>query len=121
MSPVLAGLGAAVAFASATLSTARVSRIIGPTSTVAAVLSVGLVVIVIAVLVSGPPHHLHASSVWWLVCAGVCNVAGFLLAAQFAALTVLVAYVFLGERPGRVQLTGLALIIIGVTALSTQQ
>jgi multidrug transporter EmrE-like cation transporter len=40
------------------------------------------------------------------------------LASQFAAVAAVGAYVLFGERLGRVQLTGVAMILAGVAALS---
>jgi drug/metabolite transporter (DMT)-like permease len=68
-----------------------------------------------------------------VVAAGLCEVAGFyaftfgarhgiavaaVLSSQFAALTLLGAYVFFGERLGRTQLAGVGTLLAGVALLS---
>jgi drug/metabolite transporter (DMT)-like permease len=80
---VLGGLGAAVAWAAATLSSTRASRLLGPGSTLAWVMLVGLAVAGPLVLVAGgdPPGR---DDLGWLVAAGVGNVVG--LGFQYAGL-----------------------------------
>ena len=68
-----------------------------------------------------------------VVASGLAEVVGFasfaagarhgiavtaVLASQFAAVAAVGAYVLFGERLGRVQLTGVAMILAGVAALS---
>ncbi len=68
-----------------------------------------------------------------IVASGVAEVAGFyayawgarhgiaiasVLASQFAAITIIVAWLLFKERLGRLQLAGVLLLIIGVSALS---
>jgi drug/metabolite transporter (DMT)-like permease len=72
---ILGGLGAAVAWATTTLCSARASRTIGALPTLAWVMLVGLVPAGIAVLVAGGSAP-HGSSIGWLALSGFGNVAG---------------------------------------------
>jgi len=76
----LGGLGAAFAFAGATLCSARSSRLIGPASVLTWVMLVGLVVTAPALAAAGPPEGLTAVFTGWLVVSGAGNVAGLLVA-----------------------------------------
>ncbi|MCU1449458.1 MAG: rane protein [Acidimicrobiales bacterium] len=89
MLAVLGGLGAALAWAVATLCSARASRAIGATATLAWVMVVGLVVITPALALSHLPTRLDASAIGWLALAGVGNVGGLL-------------FVYAGLRVGKV-------------------
>src|SRR2546425_10416860 len=84
MIAVLGGLGAAVLFATATVSAARGARMVGAESFVAGVLTVGLLIALPFIAVGGKPAGLDASSLGWLALSGVGNVAGLLL--DYAAL-----------------------------------
>lgn len=75
MIAILGGLGAAVAWATTTLCSARASRTIGAVPTLAWVMLVGLVPAGIAVLVAGGSTP-HGSSIGWLALSGFGNVAG---------------------------------------------
>ena len=80
MLAILGGLGAAVAWATTTLCSARSSRLIGPPAVLSWVMAVGLVVTAPAAIARGIPAQLHVGgTVGWLVLAGVGNVAGLLL------------------------------------------
>lgn len=83
MIAILGGLGAACAFAIATLSASRGARMIGPRSFLAGVMLVGLVVTLPAVAARSIPH-IDAADAGWLVLSGSGNVAGLLCA--YAAL-----------------------------------
>jgi len=72
---ILGGLGAAVAWATTTLCSARASRTIGAVQTLAWVMLVGLVPAGIAVLAASGSSP-HGSSIGWLAAAGFGNVAG---------------------------------------------
>jgi drug/metabolite transporter (DMT)-like permease len=72
---ILGGLGAAVAWATTTLCSARASRSIGSLATLAWVMLVGLVPAVAAVLATGGAAP-HGSQIGWLALAGLGNVAG---------------------------------------------
>jgi drug/metabolite transporter (DMT)-like permease len=80
---ILGGLGAACAFAAATLSASRGARMIGPQSFLAGVMLVGLVVTLPAVAAGGVPH-IGGTDAGWLALSGCGNVAGLLSA--YAAL-----------------------------------
>ena len=86
MIAVLGGLGAAVLFATATLSAARGSRLVGAESFLAGVMTVGLVIALPIVASGGAPAGLDARSFGWLALSGIGNVAGLLL--DYAALRV---------------------------------
>jgi drug/metabolite transporter (DMT)-like permease len=128
MSPVLAGLAAACAFASATVIVSELSRSIGTGRTVSVSLSLGFVVIAIGATVTGTPHA-DAATVFWLSSAGVTSMAGFALAsAAFrhgglgiavpvisseGAIAALIA-IAAGEPLGGIVAAGLAVAAIGV-------
>jgi drug/metabolite transporter (DMT)-like permease len=76
---ILGGLGAALAWAVSTLCSSRSSRLIDPSSVVAWMMLVGLVITVPAAAASGVPARLDAGSAVWLVMAGVGNVGGLVL------------------------------------------
>ena len=76
---VLGGLGAAVSWAVTSLTAARASRLIGSYSTLAWVMLTGLVVVAPVALAQGKPEGLDATSISWLVVAGLSNVGGLLL------------------------------------------
>jgi drug/metabolite transporter (DMT)-like permease len=79
MIAVLGGLGAAAAWAIATLCSSRSSRIIEPLAVVALVMLVGLVITAPIAAVEGVPARLDAESATWLVISGGGNVAGLVL------------------------------------------
>jgi uncharacterized membrane protein len=73
---VLGGLGAAGAWAIATLCSSRSSRIVDPAIVVAWVMLIGLLIAGPIALAEGVPSHRPASAWLWLVLAGAGNVAG---------------------------------------------
>jgi drug/metabolite transporter (DMT)-like permease len=77
---ILGGLGAAVMWATSTLTSSRSSRIIGPSSTVAWMMLIGLVCAVPLAAVSGPMPAVTPALGVWLVGSGVGGVVGLLLA-----------------------------------------
>jgi drug/metabolite transporter (DMT)-like permease len=77
---ILGGVGAALAFAAATLCNSRSSRMIGPTALVAWIMLLGLLLVAAPVALAGVPDDLDAGDGAWLAVAGVGNVAGLLLA-----------------------------------------
>lgn len=83
MIAILGGLGAAFAFAIATLSASRGARMIGTRSFLAGVMLVGLVVTLPVVVTRSAPH-IGGADGGWLVLSGCGNVAGLLCA--YAAL-----------------------------------
>jgi drug/metabolite transporter (DMT)-like permease len=79
MLAILGGLGAAFAWATATLCSSRSTRMIGEGAVLAWVMIVGLV-LVTPVLVAGPgPGDVSGADVAWLVLSGVGNAGGLLL------------------------------------------
>lgn len=79
MIAILGGLGAAVAWALSTLCSSRSSRLIEPSSVVAWMMLVGLVITVPAAALSGVPARLGPGSGGWLAAAGAGNVGGLVL------------------------------------------
>lgn len=79
MIAIVGGLGAALAFAAATLLNARTSRIIGASSLLAWIMVVGLVALAPALLIGGAPD-VDGPALRWLALAGLGNVAGLGLA-----------------------------------------
>ena len=82
MIAIVAGLGAALCWASATLCAAQASRIIGAWSVLAWVMLIGLTITAPVAAFSGIPRELHGTEVVWIVLAGAGNVAGLLLAYE---------------------------------------
>jgi drug/metabolite transporter (DMT)-like permease len=79
MIAILGGLGAAVLWASATLTSSRAGRLIGPTSTVAWMMLVGLVVATPLAALSGPVPAFTPALTAWMAGSGLGGVAGLLL------------------------------------------
>ena len=79
MIAILGGLGAAAAWALSTLCSSRSSRLIAPTSVVAWMMLVGLVIMVPAAALSGVPARLGPGSGAWLAASGAGNVGGLVL------------------------------------------
>src|SRR5438876_797526 len=139
MFAILGGLGAASAFAAATLCSSRSIRILGPSSVLAWVMLVGLMVTGPFAVRDGIPAQLTAAQLGWLAFTGCGNVLGLLLAyaglrlgrvgiaiaavlaSQFGALAGVVAYLLFRERLARVQLAGVTAIVVGVGTLSVLQ
>jgi drug/metabolite transporter (DMT)-like permease len=86
MLAVLGGLGAALAFATATLCNARAARMIGAGPLLAWVMLVGLLLVAPVVAVREVPDDLDADAVRWLALAGAGNLLGLFLA--YRALTL---------------------------------
>ena len=82
MIAVLGGLGAAVCWATGTLSAARASRLVGARSVLVWVMIVGFVVTAPIAAASGVPAGLGARELGWMAVAGAGNVAGLLLAYE---------------------------------------
>ncbi len=85
MVAVLGGLGAALAWAVATLCSSRSARLIGAPSVLAYVMLVGLALTLPPALVDGIPRGLDTEALLLLAVAGAGNVLGLLLA--YTALT----------------------------------
>jgi drug/metabolite transporter (DMT)-like permease len=86
MLAILGGLGAALAWTATTLTAARGSKLIGPYSFLACIMSVGMLIAGPAVLVSGIPSGLDSHMIGWLVVAGSGNVVG--LISQYHGLRI---------------------------------
>jgi len=78
MIAVLGGLGAAVAWALATLAGARAARVIGPWSTTALVVFIGLLVTLPVLLLEPPAEALTAQGLAWLTVAGLGYAVGMI-------------------------------------------
>jgi drug/metabolite transporter (DMT)-like permease len=78
MLAILGGLGAALAWAATTLVAARATRLIDTRSLLASVMTVGLLVVVPAAVITGVPDALDARSAGWLAVSGFGNVIGLL-------------------------------------------
>jgi drug/metabolite transporter (DMT)-like permease len=81
---VLAGIGAALAWAVSSLCSSRSSRLADPQAVVAGVMLVGLVICGPLAAAEGVPAGLHGTAWVWLALAGGGNVAGLML--TYAAL-----------------------------------
>jgi drug/metabolite transporter (DMT)-like permease len=77
---VVAGAGAAVAFGTSTLCSARASRAIGAAPTLGWVAIAGLAIVLPWLALSDAPSGLDAASAGWLAASGAGNVAGLLFA-----------------------------------------
>ena len=84
MIALLGGLAAALVWGTATLCSARSSRVIGATSVVAWVMLVGLVANLGVIAIGRPLGPIGASGVAWMLVSGLGNVAGLLL--EYSAL-----------------------------------
>ena len=79
MIAILGGLGAAAAWALSTLCSSRSSRLIDPSSVVAWMMLVGLLITVPLAALSGVPARLGPGSGAWLAVSGAGNVGGLVL------------------------------------------
>lgn len=131
MTAVLAGLGAAVAFSVSALCAARAAQLIGPWSTAAWSMLIGLGVVAPLVLVTGLPEDVDAGSWALLGAIAVANPLGLGLqylaygSGKVAIVSAVVSTegaiagliaVAGGERLAAVQGLGLCLITAGVCA-----
>ena len=82
MIAIVAGLCAALCWATGTLCAAQASRRIGALSVLAWVMLVGLTITAPVAAFSGIPRGLHRVELAWIVVAGAGNVAGLLLAYE---------------------------------------
>ncbi len=80
MTAILGGLGAAFVWATSTLATSRSTKIVTPTSVLASVMTIGVVLTAPFAIGSGVPEGLGVREVAWLATAGVVNLGGLLLA-----------------------------------------
>jgi len=86
MQAILGGLGAAILWAGATLSSSRSSRMIGSRVVLGWVMVVGLVIGLPIGVATGVPTDLAPDSAGWLLLAGLCYAGG--LYTAYTALTV---------------------------------
>ena len=84
MIALLGGLGAALAWGTGTLCSARASRMIGALSVVAWVMLFGLVANLVVIAVGPAPDSLGATDLAWMLVSGLGNVAGLFL--EYSAL-----------------------------------
>jgi drug/metabolite transporter (DMT)-like permease len=132
--PVLA-LAAATVFGVGLYATARAGVALPSSWVVSSARLVGAVGVALPLACRGQ-LLLSRGVVPLLVASGACEVLGFysyisgsrhgiavaaVLASQFASFSVVASYVLFGERLARLQLAGVAVVVIGVTLLSTLQ
>jgi drug/metabolite transporter (DMT)-like permease len=86
MTAILGGLGAAVMWATSTLSTSRSTKLVSPVSVLASVMTIGALITAPFALGSGVPDALGGKELAWLVTSGLANLVGLLLA--YSALRV---------------------------------
>jgi drug/metabolite transporter (DMT)-like permease len=126
---VLGGLGAAAAWAGATLCSSRSARLIGAPSVLAWVMIVGLVTVLGPTVAQGRPPGLNSGAWPWLAVSGAGNVAGLLLSygalragkvgivapitSTEGAIAAVIA-VALGEHLGASSAAVLCLVVAGV-------
>lgn len=129
MIALLGGLGAAFAWATGTVCSARSARIIGAWSVVAWVALVGLLANLVLIAVGPSPGALSSATLAWMLVSGVGNVGGLLLeysalrrvkvglvtpvVSTEGAVAALLA-VAAGEALGAASALLLAVIVIGV-------
>jgi drug/metabolite transporter (DMT)-like permease len=85
MIAVVGGLGAAVAWALATLAAARASRVLGPWSTTALVVFIGLIATLPLVALEAPSEPIAREDLMWLTVAGLGYTIGMIF--NYTALT----------------------------------
>ena len=93
MVPILGGLGAALLFTVSVLASARASRLIGASSTVAWAMAVGFIVTLPVASSRPPAPDFGHGTLAWFIASGVGNVVGLLLtyaAYRIGAVAVIV-------------------------------
>lgn len=80
MISILFGLATATLFAVSSLAASRAVRVISSPAIVAWGMSLGLVVLIPWLVISGPPPQLSAGELGWWVAAGAGNIVGLLMA-----------------------------------------
>lgn len=93
MIAVFAGLAAAISWAGSTVCSSRSSRLVPSTTVLSGVMVVGLTVTLPALVWSGVPAGLDASTGAWLGVSGVANVVGL-------------GFVYAGLRVGKIAIVG---------------
>lgn len=76
MLAILGGLGAAFLWSISTITSARVGRIVGPTSAVAWAMFFGLLIDLPFIVAAGPPPAIGPQALVYLVVSGIANVIG---------------------------------------------
>jgi drug/metabolite transporter (DMT)-like permease len=124
--------GAAVCFGASLFATGRVSHSLPIIWALIPARAVGVAAVALP-LIASRSLRLTRRAVPLVIASGVCEVAGFasfavgarhgiaisaVLASQFAAIAVVAAYFLFHERLTRLQLLGVAAIIVGVAVLS---
>ena len=124
--------GAAVCFGASLFATARVSHALPLVWALIPARAFGVVAVALP-LIASRKLVLTRRAVPLVLASGVCEVAGFasyavgsrhdiavsaVLASQFAALAAIVAFFLFRERLTRLQLVGVAAIVVGVAVLS---
>ncbi|MGZ4167447.1 MAG: EamA family transporter [Solirubrobacteraceae bacterium] len=128
---LLAGL-AAVSFWVSLYATGRAGAALPASWVVLSARLIGTVALALPLALAGR-LRLTSRAAPLVIASGVCEVAGFfsytlgsrhglaiaaVLSSQFAVIALAVSYVLFGERLSRVQLAGVACVIVGVAALS---
>ncbi len=80
MLSIVVGVLTACCFASGTLASSRTSRTIGPYSTIAGIMLVGLLITLPFLFIAGIPEQLNSTSIMWLIAGGLGNLVGLILA-----------------------------------------
>jgi drug/metabolite transporter (DMT)-like permease len=130
---ILGGVGAALLWGAATLSSSRSTRMIGPSPVLAWVMIVGFVALAPFVAFGPGPGPLSSSDVVWLVVGGVGNAGGLLIeyaglrigkvgvvapiASTEGAITAVIA-ILAGETLSAAVAVALAVVVAGVAVTS---
>lgn len=129
---VTLALLAALVFGASLYGTARAGASLPSDWVVPAPRIVGTLVVALPLVVKRR-LRLPRVAIPFIIVSGLCEVAGFfaytlasrhgiavaaVLASQFSTVTVIAAYLLFGERLGRLQLTGVIAVIVGVSLLS---
>jgi drug/metabolite transporter (DMT)-like permease len=127
-------IGAALIFGIGLVASGRAAAVLPPVWVAFAARLVGVVIIALPIALSGRLRTTRAA-IPLLVIAGVGEMLGStasawgaresipivaVMGSQFAAISAVAAYLLFGERLARIQVVGVVLIIVGVTALAAQ-
>ncbi len=128
-------VAAALAFGASLYATARVGASLPTAWAVLPARVIGVAAVAVPLVVSRR-LRITRRALPFVVLSGLCEVAGFalftigsrhgiavsaVLASQFAAIAAVAAYLLFGERLARVQLAGVASIVVGVGVLTALQ
>jgi drug/metabolite transporter (DMT)-like permease len=131
-SAVVLAVLAAVSFGVSLYATGRAGAVLPASWVVLSARAIGAVALALPLALAGR-LRLTARAAPFVVASGVCEVLGFysftfgarhgiaiaaVLSSQFAVLALAASYVLFGERLSRIQLAGVACVIVGVAALS---